>query len=146
MGRYIISLFDGNRPTGIQAAIVEQVLLKKNLNFKMWGETSTFILRHKALFWHLCQSGTLPGKVNIEVSSNIWHRNTFLATCLYAFGAHRQFQRLQLSIGHVPQLNWNWRALNRASFFSMVLNYTWNWNFSEVVISAPKVASANLHA
>ena len=35
-------------------------------------------------------------------------------------------------IGYVPQLNWNWRVQNRA--------------FLEVVISAPKVGSINLHA
>ena len=28
----------------------------------------------------------------------------------------------------------------------MVLNYIRNWDFSEVVISAPKVGSVNLHA
>ena len=28
----------------------------------------------------------------------------------------------------------------------MVLNYIWNWNFSEVVISTPKVGSVNLPA
>ena len=26
-------------------------------------------------------------------------------------------------IGYVPRLNWNWRIHNRASFFSIVLNY-----------------------
>ena len=44
-------------------------------------------------------------------------------------------------IGYVPELNWNWRALNRASFFSIVLNHMWNWNVSEVVIAAPKFGS-----
>ena len=48
-------------------------------------------------------------------------------------------------IGYVSQLNWNWRAHNKA-IFSMVLSYMWNWNFSEVVISAPKVVSVNMYA
>ena len=33
--QYIISLFDCNRPTWIEAVIVEQVFLKKNLNLNM---------------------------------------------------------------------------------------------------------------
>ena len=35
LGTYVISLFDYDRRTWIQSAIVEQVLLKKKLNFKM---------------------------------------------------------------------------------------------------------------
>ena len=42
------------------------------------------------------QSGTLLGNVNIEVSPNIWNRNTFRTTNLYALGVHRQFESQQL--------------------------------------------------
>ena len=92
-GRYIISLFDYNRVTWIQAVIIQQVFLKKNLNFHMQGKTSIFILLHKISFWEFCQSGTLPGSLNMEVSSNIWNINTFWTTSLYALRIHRQFQR-----------------------------------------------------
>ena len=68
LGRYIIPLFDSNRPTWNQAVFIEQVFLIKNLNFNMSGETSIFILPHKTLFWHFCESGTLHGSVNMEVS------------------------------------------------------------------------------
>ena len=44
-----------------------------------------------------CQSGTLRGNVNMEVSPNIWKRNTFWATSLYALEIYRQFQRQKLS-------------------------------------------------
>ena len=99
LGRYIISLFDYNRPTWIQAVIavfVEKVFLKKNLNFNMQGETSIFILPHKTSFWHFCQKGTLPSSVNMEVLPNIWNRNSFLPTSLYALRVHRLFQRRKL--------------------------------------------------
>ena len=96
LGRYIISLFDYNRPTWIQAVIVEEVFLK-NLNFNIWGYIMIiFILPHKISFWHFCQSGTLPGNVNMEVSPNIRNRNTFRTTRLYALGVHRQFERQTL--------------------------------------------------
>ena len=51
----------------------------------------------------------------------------------------RSLKNVIFAIGYVTQLNRNWRAYNRASFFSMVLNYMCNWNFSEVVVLAPKV-------
>ena len=97
LARYIIPLFDRNRPSWFQAVILEQVLLKKNLHFNMWEETSIFKLQHKPSFWHFCQSGTLPGKVNIDVFPNIWKRNTFWATSLYALRVNRQFQRKHFS-------------------------------------------------
>ena len=56
------------------------------------------------------------------------------------------FKEKSCTIGYVSQLNWNWRAHNRASLFLMVLNYVWNWNFLEVVVLAPKVGPVNLHA
>ena len=95
LGRYIISLFDYNRPTWIEAVIVEKEFLK-NLNFNIYGETSIFILPHKTLFWHFCQNVTLLGSVNMEVSPNIWNRNTFRITSLYAVRVHRQYQRQKL--------------------------------------------------
>ena len=94
--RYIISIFIYNRLTWIKAVIVEQVFLKKNLNVDMWGETSISILPHKTSFWYFCQSGTLPGSVNMEAFPNIWNRNTFGTTSLYALRVHRQFQRRKL--------------------------------------------------
>ena len=41
-------------------------------------------------------NGTLPGSVNMEVSPNIWNRNTFRTTNLYILRIHRQFQRWKL--------------------------------------------------
>ena len=58
------------------------------------------VTKNIILTWHFsCQSGTFPVKVNMEVSSNIWNKNTFCATSLSALGVHRQFQRRRL-------LNW----------------------------------------
>ena len=48
-------------------------------------------------------------------------------------------------IGYVSQLSWNWWAHKKA-IFSIVLSYMWNWNFSEVVISASEVGSVNMYA
>ena len=68
------------------------------------------------------QSGTLLGNVNIEVSPNIWNRNTFRTTNLYALGVHRQFERQKLYNWICStvklELNWNWRAHNRSIFFN----------------------------
>ena len=96
LGRYIISIFDYNRPTWIQVVIVEQVVLRKNLNSNMSGKTSLFILPHETSFWHFCQSGTFPGSVNMEVSHNIWNRNPFKTSSVYALWVHRHFQRQKL--------------------------------------------------
>ena len=119
--------------------------LKENLNFKMQGETSVFILPHKTSFWHFYQSGTLPDKVNMEVSSNISNKMLFeLLACMH-WESIGSFKKESCSIRYVLRLNWNWRAPHRA-IISMVLNYIWNWNFSEVAISTPKVGSVNLPA
>ena len=48
----------------------------------------------KNIIFNFCQSVILPGNVNMEVSLNIWNRNTFRS--LYVFGVHRQFERRQL--------------------------------------------------
>ena len=42
------------------------------------------------------KSGTLPGNVNMEVSLNIWNRNTFQTTILYALGVYRQFEKRKI--------------------------------------------------
>ena len=117
MGRYIISLFDYNRATWIQAVIVELVFLKI-LNFNSKGRHPYSHCHTKHHFDIFYQSGTLPGNENREVSPNFWNRNTFWASSLYAMGVHRQFQKRKLSNWICsPQLNWNWTAQNRASFF-----------------------------
>ena len=51
---------------------------------------------HKPSFWHFRQRVTLLGSVNMEVSPNIWNRNTFQTTNLCALRVHRQFQRRKL--------------------------------------------------
>ena len=48
------------------------------------------------LIWHFCQSGTLCGNVNMEVFPNIWNKNAFGTTSLYALVVHKQFQRREL--------------------------------------------------
>ena len=56
--------------------------------------------------WHFawqCKYRSLP---------NFWNRNTFQTTSLHAL----QFQRQK--IGYISQLNRNWKAHNRASFFN----------------------------
>ena len=118
LGRYIISLFDYNRPTWIQALFVEQVFFKKNLNFNMQGDTSMFTLPHKTSSWHFCQSATLPGNVNKKVCPNIWNRNIFeLVACVH-WECIGSFKDKSCLIGYVRQLNWNLRAQNRASYFN----------------------------
>ena len=59
----------------------------------MYIEIHTHIATQNVIFTFSWQSGTLTGKVNMEVSPNIWNRNIFGATTLYAFGVHKQFQR-----------------------------------------------------
>ena len=145
LGGYIISFFDYNRPIWFQAVIVGQVFLEKNLNFNMSGETSICILSHKT-FWDFSQSGTLPGKVNMEASPNICSRNSFWATSLYALEVHRQFQRQKLSNWICSRVKLKSEELLIEIFLSMILNYMWNWNFSEVDILALNVCSVNLHA
>ena len=49
-------------------------------------------------------------------------------------------------IGYVSQLKIETEGLIIEPVFSMVLDYMWNRNFLEVVITAPKVGSVNLHA
>ena len=49
----------------------------------------------------VCQSGTLPGNVNMKVSPNIWNKNTFRN--LYASRVNIQFKRQKLC--NVPRLN-----------------------------------------
>ena len=95
-GRYIISLFDYNRPTWIQAVIAEQVFLKKNLNFNMQVETIILTLPHKTSFWYFCQNATLPGNVNKEVCPNMWKRNIFWASSLHALGVHRYISKTKV--------------------------------------------------
>ena len=65
--------------------------------------------------------------------------------CMY-YDSIGSFRDKNCTIRYISQLNWNWRPHNRAGLFSVVLNYMWNCNFSEVVISASKVASVILHA
>ena len=98
LGRDIISLFDYNRPTWIQAVIAEQVHLQKNLNFNMkWRGDIHVYVATKNITLTILTSETLPGNVNMGVSSNIWNRNTFRTTSLYALGVYKQFQRRKLS-------------------------------------------------
>ena len=92
LGKYIISLFDCNRPTWIQEVIGE-----KEFKIQHVRETSMFILPHKT-FWNFCQSGTLPGNLNMKVSPDIWNINTFWTTSLYALVVHRQLKRQKLYI------------------------------------------------
>ena len=47
-------------------------------------------------FFHFCQSDTLPGSLNMEISPNIWNRNTFRTTSLWALRVYWQFQRRKL--------------------------------------------------
>ena len=50
----------------------------------MKGETSVFILPKKTLFWHFCQSGTFPSKVNEKVSSTFGTKVLFeLLACMH---------------------------------------------------------------
>ena len=74
-------------------------------------------MTHKTSFWHFCQSGTLPGSVNMKVSRNIWNRNTFWIACMHC-ESMGSFKDESCTIGYIPQLSWNWRAPNRAGFFN----------------------------
>ena len=71
-------------------------IFEEEVKFKYIRETFIFILPHKTSFWHFCQSGTLPSSVNTKVSANIWNRNAFRTTSLYALRVHRQFERRKL--------------------------------------------------
>ena len=86
----------------------------------------------------------LEGKVYQHIYS-VWTEILFkLLACVHCESIG-SFKDESCTNGYVSQLNWNWVAPNRTVFL-MALNYMWNWNFSEVVILAPKVGSAILHA
>ena len=73
------------------------------------------------LIWHFCQSGTLCGNVNMEVFPNIWNKNAFGTTTLYALVVLSSFKDESCKIGYVPQLNSNWRVYDTA-IFPMILS------------------------
>ena len=90
--------------------------------------------------------GILSGTVYMEVYLNTWNRDTFrtLFACMHCESIG-SFKDESWTIGYIPELNWNWRAHNRASFFNGFELFV-KLKLSEVVISAPKVGSVNLHA
>ena len=154
LGMYIITLFDYNRPTWLEAVIVEQLFLEKNLNFNKQGETSIFVLPHKASFWHFCQSGTLPDEVNMEVSPDIWNINNFWATSLRSFGVHNLFQRQRFSNWMCSRVKLKTEELviglvlfNSVELYVKLKLYVELYvNFSELVILSLNVDSVSLHA
>ena len=94
---------------------------------------------HKTLLRHFCQSGTMSGKVNMEVSPNIWNRNAFWTTSLHALGVRRYFQRLKLYIWMFHSLIETEKLTIELDFFSMLLSYMWNWNVLQAVILSSNV-------
>ena len=71
----------------------------------------------KASFLHFCQSDNLAGNVNIEVPLTFGTEILFkLVACMHCESIG-SFKDQSYTIGYVPQLNWNWRAPNRAGFF-----------------------------
>ena len=64
------------------------------------------------------QSGTLPGGVNMESFLTFGKEILFkLLTCMYC-DSIGSFKDESCTIGYISQLNWNWRAHNRAGFFN----------------------------
>ena len=60
------------------------------------GDIHIHIATQNIILTFFCQSGTFPGSVNMEVSPNIWKRNTFQTINLYALRVHRMRQRRKL--------------------------------------------------
>ena len=73
------------------------------VKYEITRKPMVLILPHKTSFWHFCQYGTLPGNVNMEVSFNIWNRNTFRITSLYALRVH--WESIAVSKMKVVELN-----------------------------------------
>ena len=107
LGRYIISLFDYNIPTWIQVVIVEQVILKKNLNFNTLEETCIFIFSHKAWFWHFFSKWKFAwqyknGNLHFTFGSEMLE----LLVCIRGNSLCTYKDEMYI-IGFVSQLNWN---------------------------------------
>ena len=79
---------------------------------------SYFHLPFKRSYWQFFQSGTLPGGVNMESFLTFGKEILFkLLTCMYC-DSIGSFKDESCIIGYISQLNWNWRAHNRAGFFN----------------------------
>ena len=107
LGRYIISLFDYNIPTWIQVVIVEQVILKKNLNFNTLEETCIFIFSQKAWFWHFFSKWKFAwqyknGNLHFTFGSEMLE----LLVCIHGNSLCTYKDEMYI-IGFVSQLNWN---------------------------------------
>ena len=97
LGRYIIWLFDNNRPTWIQAvnSHCRTSIFEDEFKFKCVSEEIYIHISIQNIVLTFV-SGTLPGNINMKVSPNIWNWSTFQTTSLYALQVHRQFQRENL--------------------------------------------------
>ena len=85
----------------------------------MRGDIHIHIATQNIILTFFCQSGTFPGSVNMEVSPNIWKRNTFqtINLCMHCESTGCVKDE-SCTIGYISLLNWNWGAHNRAGFFN----------------------------
>ena len=89
------------------------------------GDIHIHIAMQKS-FWHFCQSGSLIGSANMDISLDIRNRNTFRTSSRHcqSIGSFKDeldiynWIYMQCTIGYSPQLSWNWRAPNRVGFFN----------------------------